>query len=259
MRTTGEVPQPPAEADARPGRAARGAGTLDDAVWSGFFAEARRLRWLRGLEESLADLGYRRVAGVDEAGRGCLAGPVVAGAVLVDSGSSGALVPGVDDSKELRPEHRERLAAAIRRAHPVHATVAVSAADIDRINILQATRRAMTLAVSRLSRPDMVLVDAVRLDLDVPHLPVIRGDQISYAVACASILAKTDRDALMARMHRHYPQYAFDSNKGYGSKAHRNALVEHGLTFRSVLPEAASMRAKAESAMRRAAGGAEWH
>lgn len=269
MSTTGEAPQPPAEAVVE-SKSARGPEALDDAVWSGLFAEARRLRWLRGLEESLADLGYRRVAGVDEAGRGCLAGPVVAGAVLVEPGVSEALVPGVDDSKELTPEHRERLASAIRRAHPVHATVAVSAADIDRINILQATRRAMALAVSRLAGPtqsggrsdlvpDMVLVDAVRLDLEMPQLPVIRGDQISYAVACASILAKTERDGMMRRLHTRYPQYAFDSNKGYGSQAHRDALVEHGpcpehrLTFRSVLPANAP-----DSAKQRAAGGAAW-
>lgn len=256
MRTTGEVPQPPAEVEIRPGQP-RGTGALDDAVWSGLFAEARRLRWLRGLEESLADVGYRRIAGVDEAGRGCLAGPVVAGAVLVEHG---ALVPGVDDSKELRPDHRERLAAAIRRAHPIHATVAVSAADIDRINILQATRRAMVQAVAHLDEPDMVLVDAVRLDLDVPHLAVIRGDQISYAVACASILAKTERDRLMTRLHQRYPQYSFASNKGYGSQAHRDALAEYGpcpehrLTFRSVLPQDAGDGGRPP----RAAGGAEW-
>ena len=267
MRTTGEVSQPPAKADARPGIAARGDDPLDDAVWSEFFAEARRLRWLRGLEESLADLGYRRIAGVDEAGRGCLAGPVVAGAVLVEPGVREALVPGVDDSKELRPEHRERLAAAIRRAHPVHATAAVSAAEIDRTNILRATRRAMAESVARLDRggrraeewPDLVLVDAVRLDLEVPQLPVIRGDQISYAVACASILAKTERDRMMASLHRRWPQYAFDSNKGYGSQAHRDALVEHGpcpehrLTFKSVLPAAT-----AGADRRRAEGGAGW-
>jgi ribonuclease HII len=245
LRTTGEAHQPPAKA--RPSAVE----TLDDAVWSGLFAEARRLLWLRGLEETLADLGYRHIAGVDEAGRGCLAGPVVAGAVLVERG---VLVPGVDDSKELTAEHRERLATAIRKAHPVHATVAVSAADIDRINILQATRRAMTQAVQRLSglgpRPDMVLVDAVKLDLDMPHLPVIRGDQISYAVACASILAKTARDRLMVDLGRRFPAYSFAANKGYGSQVHRDALVEYGpcpehrLTFRSVLP---------------AAGGATWH
>ena len=228
------------------------------------------MRWLRGLEESLSDLGYRRIAGVDEAGRGCLAGPVVAGAVLVEPGAREALVPGVDDSKDLRPEHRERLAAAIRRAHPVHATAAVSAADIDRTNILRATRRAMVESVSALSsasaaRPDMVLIDAVRLDLDVPQLPVIRGDQISYAVACASILAKTERDRMMKNLHRRYPQYAFDSNKGYGSQAHRDALVEHGpcpehrLTFKSVLP-AHSLPANSvpSGTKRRAAGGAGW-
>lgn len=205
------------------------------------FAEAYRLRLMRGLEDALGDLGMLKIAGVDEAGRGCLAGPVVAGAVLVEPGK---LVPGVDDSKGLSALQRERLADAIRRAHPVSAVVAVPAATIDRINILQATRLAMREAVARLSpQPDMTLIDAVRLSLPTPSLAVVRGDQISYAVACASILAKVERDHLMARLDRDFPHYAFADNKGYGSAVHREALAAfgpcgvHRLTFRSVLPK----------------------
>lgn len=205
------------------------------------FAEAYRLRLMRGLEDALGDLGMSRIAGVDEAGRGCLAGPVVAGAVLVEHGK---LVPGVDDSKNLPAPKRERLAEAIRRAHPVSCVVAVPPATIDRINILQATKLAMTEAVGRLATvPDMVLIDAVPLRLDVPSLAVVRGDAVSYAVACASILAKVERDRLMAQLDRRFPHYDFAENKGYGSAAHRRALetfgpsVCHRLTFKSVLPK----------------------
>ncbi|MCG8456412.1 MAG: ribonuclease HII [Holophagales bacterium] len=204
------------------------------------FAEAYRLRLLRGLEEGLRDFGYPRIAGVDDAGRGCLAGPVVAAAVLVEGGT---LVPGVDDSKQLPAAKRERLAEAIRRAHPVCSVAAIGPRRIDRLNILQATRLAMVEALARLRpRPDLALVDAVPLDTPIRTLSLIRGDQISYAVACASILAKVERDRAMAVLDRLYPHYGFAGHKGYGTAAHREALAEHGpceahrLTFKSVLP-----------------------
>ena len=204
-------------------------------------AEVYRLRLMRGLEDLLRGCGYGRLAGVDEVGRGSLAGPVVAAAVVVEPG---CMVPGVDDSKQLKAEQRERLAAAIRRAHPCSAVVAVSPLDIDRINILQATKRAMRRALRALDpAPELALVDAVRLDdLEFPCLPVIRGDLVSYAVACASILAKVERDRTMTELDKTYPQYGFASNKGYGAARHRQALVDfgpcaiHRLTFRSVLP-----------------------
>ena len=204
-------------------------------------AETYRLRLMRGLEDLLRGGGYGRIAGVDEAGRGCLAGPVVAAAVVVEPDRA---VPGVDDSKALKADQRRRLAAAIRRAHPVSAVAAVSPQDIDRLNILEATRRAMSRAIGELRpAPDMVLIDAVALaDLRLPSLSVVRGDQISYAVACASILAKHERDRMMVELDRRYPQYGFAANKGYGAPQHRRALAEfgpstvHRLTFRSVLP-----------------------
>ncbi|MEM7352218.1 MAG: ribonuclease HII [Acidobacteriota bacterium] len=205
-------------------------------------AEVYRLRLMGGLEDLLRGCGYGRIAGVDEVGRGSLAGPVVAAAVIVEPG---CMVPGVDDSKSISSPKRERLAAAIRRAHPVAAVAAVSPRDIDRMNILQATRQAMLQALGSLApAPDLALVDAVRLsEPPFPCLPVIRGDQISYAVACASILAKVERDRTMVELDRSYPQYGFASNKGYGAKAHRQALCDYGpsavhrLTFRSVLPQ----------------------
>ena len=212
------------------------------------FAEAYRLRLMRGLEESLHDLGYGRIAGVDEAGRGCLAGPVVAAAVVVESGT---LVPGVDDSKAVDARRRELLARRIREAHPASAVVAVDPREIDRINILEATRLAMARSLDRaVPRADIALVDAVRLETPMTVLSVIRGDQISYAIACASILAKVERDRMMVELDRAYPHYGFASNKGYGSAAHRQALEEYGpceahrLTFRSVLPRKADTKKK---------------
>lgn len=217
------------------------------------FAEAYRLRLMRGLEETLYDAGYGSVAGVDEVGRGSLAGPVVAAAVVVERGR---LVPGVDDSKSLSPQKRERLAEVIRAAHPRHAVASVSPRDIDRINILEATRLAMSQALHGLEpTPDLAVVDAVSLPgCKVPVLSVVRGDQVSYAVACASILAKVERDRHMVELDARFPHYGFAAHKGYGAAVHRQALRDHGpcevhrLTFRSVLP-------RADVPKRRARGG----
>jgi ribonuclease HII len=205
------------------------------------FAEAYRLRLLRGLEDLRGQCGYCRIAGVDEAGRGSLAGPVVAGAVVVDLRST---VPGVDDSKCLSAPERERAAAAIRRTALAWATAEVEADVIDRVNILEASRRAMAIALSRLDpRPDCAVVDAVAIPgLGFPCLPVIRGDAISYAVACASILAKVARDRRMAELDGLYPQYGFAAHKGYSVPEHLEALAAYGpcpihrLTYRPVVP-----------------------
>ncbi len=207
------------------------------------FAEAYRLRLLRGLEELLGGCGFSRVAGVDEAGRGSLAGPVVAAAVVMDAR---CLVPGVDDSKRLAPEERERLAAAIRASALCAAVVEVSADVIDRINILEATRRAMRRALASLRpAPDCVIIDAVPLaGLAFPQVPVVHGDAVSYAVACASILAKVERDRLMVALDADYPQYGFAAHKGYGVPEHLQALLTYGpcpchrLTYHPVLPRA---------------------
>jgi len=207
-------------------------------------AEACRLRLMRGLEDSLETCGYARVAGVDEAGRGCLAGPVVAAAVVPDPR---LLVPGVDDSKQLTPEERAAAAAMIRRTALAFAVVAVSADVIDRINILEAAREAMRLALAELRpRPDCAVVDAVVVrGLPFPCLPVVRGDQVSYAVACGSILAKVERDRLMVELDAEYPQYGFAEHKGYAAPEHLRALAVYGpcpvhrLTFQSVVPREA--------------------
>lgn len=193
------------------------------------------------MEEGLARSGIGPVAGVDEAGRGCLAGPVVAAAVLPDPRCR---LPGVDDSKELSPEQRQVLAERIRATALSWSVAVVPANTIDDENILRATRRAMCQALAGLSvRPRVAIVDAVALaDAGVPCLALVKGDRLSYAVASASILAKTDRDALMVELDRRYPHYGFAQHKGYASATHRQALAdfgpspEHRLSFRGVVP-----------------------
>lgn len=199
------------------------------------------MQLLRGVETALDRLGWTRIAGVDEAGRGCLAGPVVAAAVIPSR--QGAL-PGVDDSKALKPEARERLAGLIRQHALAWSVAAVSARDIDRINILEATRLAMRQALDGLQlRPDAAIIDAVPLEaMAYPCLAMVKGDRVSYAIACASILAKVERDRMMTELDRSYPQYGFAGHKGYGSEEHRAALERYGpspihrLTFHSVVP-----------------------
>ncbi|MEE8137878.1 MAG: ribonuclease HII [Thermoanaerobaculia bacterium] len=209
-------------------------------------AEAFRLRLLAGLDDLLEACGFSAVAGVDEAGRGCLAGPVVAAAVIPDSRRR---LPGVDDSKVLSPQTRERLRQSICRTAIGWSVASASPATIDRVNILEATRAAMVQALDSLHPgPDCVIVDAVALPArGYPCLPLVRGDGFSYAVACASILAKVERDRIMRELDLEYPFYGFARNKGYAAEEHRRALAEfgpspiHRLTFRSVLPRRAEV------------------
>ena len=215
--------------------------------------EVYRLELMRGLELRLQQSGFATVAGVDEAGRGCLAGPVVAAAVIPNPER---LIPGADDSKRLSPQRRTRLAAAIRETAVAFAVVAVPAEVIDRINILAATRLAMRQALDQLAvRPDAVVVDAVTLgDLELgdpppPCLALVKADAWSYAVACASIVAKTERDRMLLEFDRDYPWYGLARHKGYGAPDHLEALARfgpsplHRLTFRSVLPRIAERAA----------------
>jgi len=200
-----------------------------------------RLGLLRELEEALDRAGFRPIAGIDEAGRGCLAGPVVAAAVVPGEGPP---IPGVDDSKRLSPEQRTALAARIRSSARAFAVVARSPAAIDAVNILNATRQAMLEALRRLEPgPAAVITDAVPLPAARrPVIALVKGDALSYAVACASILAKEERDRRMVELDRDYPQYGFARHKGYAAPEHLAALErfgpspEHRLTFASVLP-----------------------
>lgn len=178
-------------------------------------------------EGALRKRGYRAVAGVDEVGRGALAGPVVAAAVILDGEGD---YSDIRDSKILTARKRESLAARIQKEAVAVGLGAVAESEIDRINILQATRRAMLQAVGHLNvRPDMVLVDGFWLPgLDHPCMGIIDGDALSYSIAAASIVAKVHRDAFMASLASRYPQYGFERHKGYGSDFHRRAIVRYG-------------------------------
>jgi ribonuclease HII len=174
--------------------------------------------------------GFRRIAGIDEVGRGPLAGPVVAVAVVLPHE---CFIDGVDDSKRLPSEHRRRLVCAILRGCLDFGVGAASTREIDRLNIRRATALAMSRAIRRLRYPpDHLLVDG----LPVPelglerHTAVVRGDHEVHSIACASILAKVLRDRLMDRLSRRYPAYAWERNKGYGTPEHQDAIHRYGPT-----------------------------
>ncbi len=182
------------------------------------------------LERSLRKAGATHIAGVDEVGRGPLAGPVVVCAVIMPADRRA--IPGVTDSKQLRAADRERLAARIEAEAVAIAVRASSVAEIARHNILQATVRAMARALAALPiRPDEVLVDGRPLrTLDVPHHGVVGGDGACYSIGCASIVAKVVRDRLMTRLARRYPAYGWEANAGYGTPVHLAALRAEGLS-----------------------------
>ena len=187
--------------------------------------------------------GFRFIAGLDEVGRGALAGPVVAAAVILDSEKP--LPKGLNDSKKLTAAQRERIAGELRQWAVAYSVGLVEPDEIDRINILQATRRAMLSALDQL-RPcaDYLLIDALQLkECPLQQRAIIHGDSISASIAAASVIAKTYRDELMRRVHDLYPQYGFAKHVGYGTRAHFAALREHGAcpihrkSFRGVLIE----------------------
>ena len=182
------------------------------------------------LEREYAARGLRAVAGVDEVGRGPIAGPVVCAAVIMPL-EEALRVPGVNDSKKLSPKKREQLAERIRAVARAYAVEEVSAAVIDEINILQATRLGMKRAVEKLSPPaDMVLTDGnMTLDIALPQRSVVKGDALVYSIGAASILAKVYRDALMRDYAAQYPGYAFERNAGYGTAQHIRAIREVGI------------------------------
>lgn len=182
------------------------------------------------IEREILGAGYEYVIGVDEVGRGPLAGPVVTAAVILPLEEK-KIVEGVDDSKKLSAKKREKLAEEIKKAALAYAICRVEAETIDEINILQATRLCMKQAVEKLpSVSGMVLVDGnMKLDVSLPQRSVIHGDAISYSIGAASILAKVFRDSLMDDYAKEYPVYGFEKNKGYGTAAHIAAIREYGL------------------------------
>jgi ribonuclease HII len=187
-----------------------------------------KLRCEGTIERELRARGFRAVAGVDEVGRGSLFGAVFAAAVIL---SPGRPVRGLNDSKQLEPERREILAERIRQRALAWSVAAVDAAAIDRINIYEASRLAMRMAVERLTpAADFLLIDAVPLDLAIPQQPLIHGDARCHAIAAASIVAKVARDACMRMWDAVYPEYGLGRHKGYNTPEHLRALEEHGVT-----------------------------
>jgi ribonuclease HII len=187
----------------------------------------RRLAILLKRERALWDEGFRRIAGVDEAGVGPLAGPVVAAAVVFPPGVG---LKGVDDSKKVAPERREELAVEIRATALAWSVARADVEEIDRVNIYRATLEAMRRALDGLTvAAEYVLVDARRIPgLRIPQEPIVKGDARCHAIAAASILAKTARDALMRGYEERFPGYGFGTHKGYGTDAHREAIRRLG-------------------------------
>lgn len=188
-------------------------------------AEIKRLYKMREYERQYQAHTY--IAGMDEAGRGPLAGPVVACAVILPNGLS---ISGVDDSKKLTPKKREELYSQILEQAVCYGVGIVSAARIDEINILNATYEAMKKAVAALNpAPEILLNDAVKVPgIHIPQVPIIKGDAKSITIAAASIVAKVSRDRIMEEYALTYPGYGFEANKGYGSEQHIKALKELG-------------------------------
>lgn len=193
-------------------------------------------------EKILYDRGYAHVAGVDEAGRGPLAGPVVAAAVILPQAWNH---PDIKDSKKLSAAKREKVFCAIRENALAWSWAFIEPDEIDRINILQASLLAMKKAVETLGmNPDYIIIDGPHaISSSIPQTPIIKGDAKSPAISAASIMAKVVRDAIMKKYHGMYPLYNFLHNKGYGTKEHLDALRIHGhcpihrLSFKRVLPE----------------------
>lgn len=171
--------------------------------------------------------GYKIICGVDEAGRGPLAGPVCAAAVILPPNAE---IPGLNDSKKLTDKKRRELMPVIKETALAYGIAFADEKEIDEINILQATYAAMHRAIEQLQiKPDLALVDGNRAgDFGLPVKTVVKGDSLSASIAAASILAKVTRDDLMLELAEKYPQYGFEIHKGYGTKAHYAALTEHG-------------------------------
>lgn len=179
------------------------------------------------IENSLYANGFEVICGVDEAGRGPLAGPVCAAAVILPKGLE---IPGLTDSKKLTDKKRRELFPVIKEQALAYGIGLASHEEIDEINILQATYLAMERALSQLSvGPDIALIDGNRAkDFGLPVRTVVKGDSLSANIAAASVLAKVTRDDLMLELAEHYPEYGFEVHKGYGTKAHYEALRRHG-------------------------------
>ena len=191
--------------------------------------EYERLTKLKEIEKSVYNEGYEFICGIDEAGRGPLAGPVVVASVIMPKDS---MIEGVNDSKKVSEKKREKLYDLITTEAISYGVGIISQDEIDEINILNATKKGLTNSLKELStKPDIILVDALReIDtLNIPYRSVIKGDAKIYSIACASIIAKVTRDRIIREWDKVYPQYGFASHKGYGTAKHIAAIKEYGL------------------------------
>ena len=190
--------------------------------------ERKRYRKMCVFEEDALKKGYKCIAGIDEAGRGPLAGPVVAACVVIPKGT---FIEGLNDSKKLSPQKREELYSIILNCALAYGIGTVDEKTIDSINILNAARKAMEEAVSSLKiRPDLLLIDAEKLkNVNIKQIPIVKGDEKSVSIAAASIVAKVTRDRIVKDMDSIYPHYGFSRHKGYGTKEHIEAIKNHGI------------------------------
>lgn len=191
--------------------------------------ELERLIKLKEIEQSVYQEGFKFICGIDEAGRGPLAGPVVVASVIMPQNS---MIEGVNDSKKVSEKKREKLYEIITEEALSYGVGIIDQNEIDDINILNATKKGLTQSIKELkTKPDIILVDALR-DIDtlgIPYRSVIKGDAKIYSIACASIIAKVTRDRIIREWDKVYPQYGFASHKGYGTAKHIAAIKEFGL------------------------------
>jgi len=202
-------------------------GKLPQADGRSLFKEKKRIEALKHFEREAYQGGFEYIAGIDEVGRGSIAGPVVAAAVILPPDF---FLPEVDDSKRLAPSKRRKLAAQIKNKAVSWAAAFVFPPYLDKINILNATKEAMRLAVEQLSPvPSFLLIDALQLpDINIRQKSIVKGDSLSVSIACASILAKVERDKAMEAFDLLYPGYGFAKHKGYATREHLTALMREG-------------------------------
>jgi len=190
--------------------------------------ELERLTNLKQIEEQLHRENFKNICGIDEAGRGPLAGPVVVAGVIMQGDS---MIEGVNDSKKVSEKKRELLYDKILEEAISYSVAIIGQDVIDEINILNATKESMKASFNNLKvKPDLLLIDAVKLNVCKQERAIIKGDETSYAIACASIVAKVYRDKLMQEYAETYPEYDFEHNMGYGTKKHTQAILAHGVT-----------------------------
>ena len=191
--------------------------------------EEKRLKALKEQENILREKGFKTICGIDEAGRGPLAGPVVIASVIMPADS---MIEGVNDSKKISEKKREKIYDQILEEAISYGVAIIGHDEIDEINILNATKKGLTVSLQELTeKPDLIVVDALNgIDtMGIPYESIIKGDAKCYSIAAASILAKVTRDRIMREWDRIYPEYGFEKHKGYGTAAHIAAIKEHGL------------------------------